>query len=73
MGAAFLSAIGKRHAAVYFRACSRYSEGVMPVSFLKVVQKLLSLVNPVLKQIFLMEESEERSKNLALLMRVVII
>lgn len=60
-------------AAGYFRACFRYSEGVTPVSFLKQVQKLLSPVNPVLKQICLMDASEERSRNLALLMRVVII
>jgi len=45
----------------------RYSEGVIPVTFLNVVQKLLSLVKPVLKQMSLMEMSRDFKRNLALL------
>ena len=46
---------------------ARYSEGVSPVSFLKAVQKLLSLVKPTVKQMFFTESSVLWSRNLALL------
>ena len=55
----------------YWQIRSRYSDGVLPVIFLKVVQKLLSLVNPVPKQISLMVALEDFSRNFALFTRAV--
>lgn len=50
---------------------SRYWDGVSPATFLKAVQKLLSLVKPTVKQIFFIAASVLCSRNLALLIRAV--
>lgn len=51
-------------------ARARYSVGVTPVSFLKAVQKLLSLEKPTAKQMLFTESPVLWSRNFALLIRV---
>lgn len=54
------------------RVSWRYWEGVTCSHFLKVIQKLLSLLNPVLKAMSLMEVSVDFSRYLAADKRVLI-
>ena len=56
----------------YSRMDWRYWEGVTFSHFLKVVQKLVSLLKPVLKAIFLMEVSVDFSRYFAAESRVLI-